>query len=366
MVHRIRPDAFFGKLLAATPDAIVIVDSTGVITVVNDQALALFGFAREEMIGQPVEMLIPERFRAKHPGHRAGYAAGPRNRPMGAPHMALFGLRKDGTEFHAEISLSPVAMEDGTWAITAVRDISDKVEQQAALRRANEMAEAANRELEAFSYSVAHDLRAPLRSIDGFSQALIEDYEDKLDDEGRGHLARVRAAAQRMAQLIDDLLGLSRVTRSELHRGDVDVSALATEIAERLQKGQPARGVRFTIQPGLRAWADARLLGVALENLLANAWKFTSRRDDAAVEVGSAETDGGAAFFVRDNGAGFDMLYAGKLFSAFQRLHNKAEYDGTGIGLATVQRIVRRHGGRVWAEGVVNEGATFWFTLPAS
>jgi PAS domain S-box-containing protein len=366
VVHRIRPDTFFEKLLAATPDAIVIVDVSGKITVVNDLALALFGYAREEMIGLAVEALIPERFRSKHPGHRAGYGAAPRPRPMGTPHMPLFGLRKDGSEFHAEISLSPVTMEDGTWAITAVRDISHQVEQQAALRRANEAAEAANRELEAFSYSVAHDLRAPLRSIDGFSQALLEDYGDRLDEDGHAHLHRVRAAAQRMAQLIDDLLGLSRVTRIELHRTEVDISAMATEIADRLQKGQAARSVRFSIQPGLRAWGDARLLGVALENLMANAWKFTARRSDALVEVGSREADGAAAFFVRDNGAGFDMQYAGKLFSAFQRLHAKAEFDGTGIGLATVQRIVRRHGGRIWAEGAVNQGATFWFTLPES
>ena len=361
-----RTDTLFEKLLSATPDAIVIVDGDGRMTVVNDQASHLFGFTREEMIGQPVEMLIPERFRQIHPAHREAYGARSRPRPMGTPGMQLFGLRKDGTEFNAEISLSPVLVDGATWAITAVRDISHQIEQQAALRRANEAAEAANRELEAFSYSVAHDLRAPLRSIDGFSQALLEDYGDRLDDEGQAHLRRVRAAAQRMAQLIDDLLGLSRVTRSELHRTDVDVSAMAAEIADRLQKSQPARAADIRITPGLRARADARLLGVALENLLANAWKFTARAPSAHIEVGRTEVEGAPAFFVRDNGAGFDMHYAGKLFSAFQRLHNKAEFDGTGIGLATVQRIVRRHGGRVWAEGVVDRGATFWFTLPAT
>ncbi len=208
MAIRLQKDAFFEKLLAATPDAIVIVDGDGTIVVVNDQALTLFGHDRSEMIGQPVEMLIPQRFRGRHPAHRAGYGLTPRPRPMGAPNMALFALRNDGSELHAEISLSPIQVDDGTWTIVAVRDTSANVEQQAALRRANEAAEAANRELEAFSYSVAHDLRSPLRSIDGFSQALLEDCADQLDEQGKDYLHRVRAAAQRMALLFVDVLGL--------------------------------------------------------------------------------------------------------------------------------------------------------------
>lgn len=233
----------------------------------------------------------------------------------------------------------------------------------AELQKATEAAESANRELEAFSYSVAHDLRAPLRGLDGFSQALLEDYSDKLDDEGKGYLARLRAGAQRMARLIDDLLTLSRVSRNELTRSDVDLTALATSIAERLIAASHGRAIELTVEPKLRANADARLLAAALENLLGNAVKFTSKRSLARIEVGVTEIDGDSAFFVRDNGAGFDMAYANKLFGAFQRLHAVQDYEGTGIGLATVQRIVSRHGGRVWPEAKLDEGACFYFTL---
>ena len=221
----------------------------------------------------------------------------------------------------------------------------------------------ANQELEAFSYSVAHDLRAPLRSIDGFSQALLEDYADKVDAEGRKYLQQVRESAQEMARLIDDLLMLSRVTRSELRRAQVDLTAIARSVLVRLQRNEPERTVELIISDGLIADADARLLGVLLENLLGNAWKFTSKRPVARIEVGARQEDGRPVYFVRDDGAGFDMAYAEKLFGVFQRLHSDAEFEGTGIGLATVQRIVRRHSGRVWAEGEVGRGATVYFTL---
>ncbi|MFB2973212.1 PAS domain S-box protein [Aerosakkonema sp. BLCC-F183] len=224
--------------------------------------------------------------------------------------------------------------------------------------------EAANKELEAFSYSVSHDLRAPLRSIDGFSQALLERYADKLDEKGKHYLQRVRAGSQRMAELIDDLLTLSRVTRSEMHRTQVDLSALAKSICQELQETQPQRQVEWQIAEGLVAQADARLLRVVMENLLNNAWKFTSKGIRSHIEFGcELQPDGQMAYFVRDSGAGFDMAYADKLFGAFQRLHNTAEFPGTGIGLATVQRIVHRHGGRVWAIAAVDRGATFYFTL---
>ena len=223
--------------------------------------------------------------------------------------------------------------------------------------------EAMNKELEAFSYSVSHDLRAPLRSIDGFSQAVLEDCGPSLDDQGRKNLERVRAASQRMGQLIDDLLGLSRLTRAEIRVERINLSDLARRVAEDIGRSQPGRAVELSIQDGLVAEADPRLLRVALDNLLRNAWKFTAKRSGARIEVGSNQENGTPAFFVRDNGAGFDMRYAGKLFGAFQRLHSAAEFEGTGIGLATVQRVVRRHGGRVWAEGAVDKGATFYFTL---
>ena len=223
--------------------------------------------------------------------------------------------------------------------------------------------EAANKELEAFSYSVSHDLRAPLRAIDGFGQALLEDYANKLDDEGKDYLQRVRMGSQQMGQLIDDLLNLSRVSRKELSLATVDLGSLAQAIAAELKRSEPERQVEFVVAEGLFAKGDERLLRVALENLLGNAWKFTGKGSKARIEFGMTPTDGRQVFYVRDNGAGFDMAYADKLFGAFQRLHKSSEFAGSGIGLATVQRIIHRHGGRVWAEGAAGKGATFHFTL---
>jgi signal transduction histidine kinase len=225
---------------------------------------------------------------------------------------------------------------------------------------------AANKELEAFSYSVSHDLRAPLRAIDGFSKALLSDYGSQLDERARHYLDRVRAGTQRMSGLIDDLLGLARVSRRELVRQEVDVSEIARRVAAELARHHPERAVRVEIRDGLSAEADSHLLTIVFENLMGNAWKFTGKSDDATIEVGR-EVDGrGRAFYVRDNGAGFDMAYADKLFGAFQRLHADEDFEGTGIGLATVQRIVSRHGGQIWAEGAVDKGATFYFTLEQS
>jgi light-regulated signal transduction histidine kinase (bacteriophytochrome) len=231
------------------------------------------------------------------------------------------------------------------------------------LQQAKAATEVANRELEAFSYSVAHDLRAPLRSIDGFSQALLEDYADKLDDEGVQHLRYVREAAQEMGELIDGLLTLSRVARSELRREPVDLSRLARSVFAQLQKAAPDRRVETIVADDLMVEGDPRLLRVVLDNLIGNAWKFTRNRQAARIEVGALDRDGMRTCFVGDNGAGFDMAYAAKLFGVFQRLHSTTEFEGTGIGLATVQRIVSRHRGRVWAEGAVDAGATFSFTL---
>ena len=225
--------------------------------------------------------------------------------------------------------------------------------------------EAVNHELEAFSYSVAHDLRAPLRRIDGFSQTLLEDYGERLDDAGRQNLRRVREAAQHMARLIDDLLELSRVTRSALQRGHVDLSALTQAVVNTLQAAEPGRQVEVVVEAGLIVEGDNRLLAIVMENLVGNSWKFTRKRADPRIEIGAHQgwSDRPTAYFVRDNGAGFDMAYVSKLFGVFQRLHTETDFEGTGIGLATVQRIVQRHGGRIWAEGAVDRGATFSFTL---
>jgi PAS domain S-box-containing protein len=222
---------------------------------------------------------------------------------------------------------------------------------------------AVNRELEAFAYSVSHDLRAPLRAIDGFSQALLEDYLPLLDTQGQDYLRRVQAASQRMGQLINDLLKLSRLTRGEMNFEIVDLSKMAQELANDYLKQNPQRQVLFLIAPSMQVKGDARLLHVALENLLGNAWKFTARQPEARIEFGCQEIDGVLTYFVKGNGAGFDMAYADKLFGAFQRLHPSHEFEGSGIGLVTVQRIIHRHGGHIWAEGQVGSGAVFYFTL---
>jgi PAS domain S-box-containing protein len=230
------------------------------------------------------------------------------------------------------------------------------------LRRAVEL-RSVNHELESFAYSVSHDLRSPLRGIDGFSKLVAERYADRLDDAGKGYLARIQAATTRMSSLIDDLLKLSRVTRAELHYTSVDVSELAHDVLIDLDASEPGRKITRVVEPGMVALADAQLLRVVLENLLGNAWKFTGKRDTARIEVGSFELASERTYFVRDDGVGFDMQYADKLFGPFQRLHSMHEFPGTGIGLATVQRIVTRHGGRTWAEGTVGHGATVYFTL---
>ena len=221
-----------------------------------------------------------------------------------------------------------------------------------------------NSELESFSYSVSHDLRAPLRSIDGFSQALVEDAGPTLNEESRSHLERIRSATRRMGQLIDDLLALSRVTRAEMKQERVDVSEIATQIAAELARHAPGRAVTVTIAPGLTATGDPQLVRLALQNLIENAWKFTSRRAHASIEVGpTKDAHGAPAFYVRDNGAGYNPNFATKLFGPFQRLHPTSDFPGTGIGLATVKRIVHRHGGHIWAEGKIDAGACFYFTL---
>lgn len=266
-------------------------------------------------------------------------------------------------------------MEDTPFILLSFEDVTERMEAHRRLERLNteleervrrrtRQLEAVNRELEAFCYSVSHDLRAPLRAIDGFSNELLRSYADRIDDRGRHYLDRIRRGTQRMGELIDDLLKLSRVNRSEFSREQVDLSAIAQGVARELQNEISGRTVDFMVESGLTAWGDGALLRIAMENLLSNAWKFTSKKEVAVIRVGE-ETDGDvSAFYVRDNGAGFDMAYAGKLFGAFQRLHSEREFPGNGIGLATVHRIIHRHGGRIWAEAAPEQGAVFRFTIP--
>jgi light-regulated signal transduction histidine kinase (bacteriophytochrome) len=307
-------------------------------------------------------MLIPKRFAAAHPRHRTAFVDDPKVRGMGAG-LQLWGLRKDGVEFPVEVSLSPFQTDEGLFVSSAIRDITERKRTEVALARAKDAAEASSRELEAFSYSVAHDLRAPLRGMNGFAQMLLDSYSDELDAEGKDWLEEILLNAKKMAALIDGLLSLARLTRSELRHESVDLSALVHATTSQLAAAEPQRAVDVVVREGLRAEVDPVLARAMIDNLVGNAWKFTSKAPAARIEFGTAERAGKPVYFVRDNGAGFDMAYASKLFAPFQRLHTVDEFPGTGIGLATVQRIVHRHGGRIWAEGAVDRGATFYFAF---
>jgi PAS domain S-box-containing protein len=353
-----------GSRLAAvvdsSDDAIIGKTLAGVITSWNKGAERIFGYTEAEALGRPIAMLIPEGRKDEEPAIFRRLLGGERI----APFETLL-RRNDGQVVHTSVAISAVRDSRGKviGVSTMVRDVSDRKRGEQALARATESAETASREFEAFRYSVAHDLRAPLRGIDGFSHALLDEYPDKLDSEGRRYLAKVRESAQYMAQLIESLLALARISQSELKRERVDLSAIAHKATRRLQTEHPGRRVDVHITDGLNCQGDDRLLGIAFANLFGNAWKFTAKRPDPRVEFGVTRIRERDAFFVSDNGAGFDMAFAEKLFGVFQRLHTGTEFAGTGIGLATVQRVIRRHGGRIWAEAAVEHGATFYFTL---
>jgi len=289
------------------------------------------------------------------------------DRPKHAPHqLDEFDLLLDGfTRMQTNLASAVEILEQDIVKLeraeAEIQELNSALEQRVADR--TEQLEAVNRELEAFSYSVSHDLRTPLRSIDGFSQALAEDYGEHLDAVGHDYLNRVRRAAQRMGLLIDDLLRLARVTRAEMRLTQVDLSALTAEVTDDLCRHKGYDGRSLTVQPGLVGHGDPTLLRIVLENLLDNAWKYSSKIMQPKIELGSVTQDGRVVYFVRDNGAGFDMTYVNKLFGAFQRLHRDEDFAGTGVGLATVKRIVHRHGGEVWAEGCPGAGAVFYFTL---
>jgi PAS domain S-box-containing protein len=346
-------------------------DAQGKITYVNDKFCTISKYSHEELLGQD-HRIINSGHHPKEFFHNL-WTTIAQGRVW---HGEIKNKAKDGSFYWVDATIVPFLDEQGKprqyvairTDITArkqaeeeVRELNTQLEQRVAARTA-ELA-AANKELEAFCYSVSHDLRAPLRGLDGFSLALLEDYGAKLGDEGKSLLQRIRAGSQRMGQLIDDLLNLSRVSRSELHRGPVDLSGLANDVVDELRERDPHRDVALRIAENLTADGDSQLLRVVLENLLGNAWKYTAKRPQAAIEFGRGCDNGHSSFFVRDDGVGFDMQYVDKLFTPFQRLHRMNEFPGSGIGLATVQRIIHRHGGRVWAQAEVNKGATFHFTL---
>lgn len=487
-------EARFRVLLDSAPDAIIITDGEGTIQIVNNQTEKWFGYSRDQLIGQKVEILVPQELRKEHVTYRSHYSENPTTRAMGA-NLDLTAQRSDGTKFPVEISLSPSKFGDEVWVTAAVRDISARKEielaKQQVQARLSELVsnlpvgvfrikgrdlshfqevnpamveifaatsgsqliassleslffdhqdwllykehmtrefrmnmlefrflrlngedfygcltiaaksvngemlydgilediterkkqsehiqalnkdlenrsaelELINHELESFSYSVSHDLRAPLRAMDGFSSTLLREYGEQLDERGRDRLQRIRSAAQRMANLIDDLLNLSRVSRTEIALEEVNLSELANSIIDELRQANPERNADVIIQPDINVTGDRRLLGIVLTNLVGNAWKFTGQKEQTVIEIGCNSDENSTVYFVRDNGAGFDMEYSNKLFGAFQRLHDVGEFPGTGIGLATVQRVIHKHGGRVWADAAVNNGATFYFTL---
>lgn len=285
-----------------------------------------------------------------------------------ASQRAVINILEDAADERAGLEATQRAVVNVLDDVDAQSRVLEEVNRELAAEievrtRAEESLAATNQELEAFSYSVSHDLRAPLRAIDGFSQALVEDYAGKLEGEAVGYLARIRAGTQRMALLIDELLKLARISRGDMNYESVDLSAMANTILAELREADPKRQVECLVLDGIVARGDSASLRTALENLLNNAWKFTSQKEHARIEFGVTQQDGQPVYFVRDNGAGFDMAYAGKLFGVFQRLHADRDFPGVGVGLAIVQRVILRHGGRVWAEGALGKGATFSFTL---
>lgn len=347
----------FRSLLDSAPDATVIVDEKGIIQMINNQTENLFGYARNEIIGKPVEVLIPAELRERHIQHRGNFTKSARIRAMGEG-IELNAVTKNGKSFPVEISLSPIQTEEGMLVSASVRDISSRKKLEDELKKSNS-------ELEAFTYSVSHDLRAPLRGIIGFTAILEEDYAGKLDDEAKRITSVIRENTLKMGHLIDDLLAFSRTGKLEMIRTQINMKTMVNEIIQELvpDKNEQSK-ITWHVHPLPPVNADLSTIRQVWVNLISNAIKYSGKKDYPVIEIGSYFDNGKVVFYIKDNGVGFDEQYKHKLFKVFQRLHDPEEFEGTGVGLALVEKIVSKHGGNVWAEGFEDEGASFYFSLP--
>jgi len=363
----------FRNLLHAAPDAIVIVDEQGIIKMANEQAEKLFCFPHEALLGEPLEKLLPNEFVECHRAYREEYLSEPYCRFMGNG-QELYAQQYNGESIAVEVALSPLKTEHGWLVTAAIRDIRQRKQVEKELEtyriKLEDLVEArtveltaVNKQLEGFSYTVSHDLRTPLRGIDGFSNILLQDFSPHLPSEAQDLLQRIRKASQRMGNMIDEMLELARVNRVTLNKKMVNLTVMVEDIVENLKVTQPDRSVNIQIAKQMHAFADQTLLRIIMENLLENAWKFSSHSIPSDIRVDCRQEGKIRIFYVKDNGVGFDMRFAGKLFGVFQRLHNSEEFPGTGIGLATVKRIIERHGGSIWAESSQGQGAIFSFSL---
>lgn len=358
-----REQSALAAIVAFSEDAIIGKTLDGIVTSWNKSAERMYGYTAQDMVGSSISKIVPP----DHPDELPEILKRIR-RGEAIKHFETSRVRKDGSVVDVSLSISPIKATDGTiiGAATIARDVTERKKLQAAEAKVQLVTalQAANKELEAFSYSVSHDLRAPLRAIDGFSKILSEDYAPKLDDDGQHVIATIRQSTEQMGQLIDDLLAFSRLGRQAIKKEVIQMTVLAKTVFDELKLINPGRNINFTCPDLPDAQADASLVREVWVNLLSNAIKYTKKKDQATITVGSQNTDKETTYYVKDNGAGFDMKYVDKLFGVFQRLHSPQDFEGTGVGLAIVARIVTKHGGKVWAEGQVDQGATFYFSLP--